>query len=379
MKKRSVLIIGPTPPPVQGMAVFTEMLLRSPALRAAYTVLHLDTADRRSLENMGRFDLTNVRLALVHAGRLAALVVRHRPDVVYIEVSQNAWAYLRDSVLMAIARLAGCRVVTHLHGSHFREFYTGAIAPVRWWVRRTSRWLSVAAVLGEGLRSLYAGLVPPERVLVAPAGVPDPFPEGVRARDRAGAEARAVTVTYLGALFRPKGFLDLLDAAARLRDAEPPVRFILAGGWVSDAEREEAVERVRAHGLEDVVDFPGVVAGDAKRALWLESDIFVFPGYQAEGLPLVVLEAMAAALPVIATPMGAIPDAVADGISGILVPPRDPSHLADAIGRLAREPALRERMGRAGRARFLDAYTDDRCIERLIAVLDAACGGLEAV
>lgn len=370
-RRRKVLIIGPTPPPFQGMAVFTEMLLRSPVLAAAYDVVHLETADRRGLENMGRLDLRNVLLALRHAFGLAWLVARRRPDVVYIEVSQNEWAYLRDAVFIGIARVLGARVVTHLHGSYFREFYETARPPFRWVVRRTSRWLSGAFVLGARLRGIYDGLVPAERVLVAPNGIADPFPDGAPEREEGA--PRPVTVAYLGALFRPKGFIELLRAAALLREAGVALRFAFAGALVSEEEREEAMTLVAREGLESSVSFPGVVSGEAKRAFLRDADIFVFPGVQAEGLPLVILEAMAAALPVVSTPVGAVPDAVLDGETGLIVPAGDAAALAAAIGRLAADAALRRRMGRAGRQRFLAEFTDRRCAEHLVAALDRVC------
>ena len=68
-------IIGPTPPPYHGMSIFPRQILASPALRAAYELVHLDTADRRSSDNMGRFELTNIVLGVSHAARLALLLL----------------------------------------------------------------------------------------------------------------------------------------------------------------------------------------------------------------------------------------------------------------------------------------------------------------
>ena len=70
-RRRRLLVVGPTPPPHHGVAVYTDLLLRAPELHAALDVVHLDTADRRTLENLGRFDLTNAGLALAHAGKTA--------------------------------------------------------------------------------------------------------------------------------------------------------------------------------------------------------------------------------------------------------------------------------------------------------------------
>src|SRR5512146_2501468 len=119
----AVVVIGPTPPPFHGMAVYTRMLVSSSRLAQSYRVLHLDTSDRRSLDNMGRLDARNVALALRHAAALRALLRRERPQVVYIELSQNALAFLRDAVLVQVARLHGCAVAAHLHGSDFQAFY----------------------------------------------------------------------------------------------------------------------------------------------------------------------------------------------------------------------------------------------------------------
>ena len=348
------------------MAVFTRMLVSSPALARSYRVLHLDTSDRRSLDNMGRLDARNVALALRHARALDALLRRERPQVVYIELSQNALAFLRDAVLVLVARLHGCAVAAHLHGSDFQAFYRRSSLPVRWLVRRTTASLAAAAVLGAGLRAQFQGLLPDERVLVAPAGLPDP------GESRPSGARPVVTVTYLGMLFRPKGILDLLAAAAALSPAEPALKFVLAGEWFSGADRQEVEAFLLAHDLSDRVVFTGAVDGSAKATLWSETDILVFPGYQPEGLPLVILEAMSMGLPVVATRVGAVPDAIRDGVEGVLVPPRDRKALAAAIQRLARDPDLRRRLGAAGRARFRAEFTEDACIGGVVALLERA-------
>ncbi len=370
--RRALIVIGPTPPPVHGMTTYTAMLLRSPVLAASYRVLHVDTSDRRTLENMGRLDLTNVRLALAHAATCARLLRRERPDVVLVFVSQNAWAYLRDAVFMALAHGYGCRVVTQLHGGHFGEFYRQAHPVVQLLVRRTSRWVAAATVLGEGLRSIYRGLVPEERVRVVPNGVEDPFEGQPPERAPHGPPLR---VTYLGTLHRPKGILEVVEAARLLEQAGEPFRFRLAGGWLEPAD--EAAGRAAAEGVASV-EFVGVVEGEAKRRLLAESDVVVLPSaYPYEGQPLVILEAMAAGLPVIATPRAAIPDMVVDGVTGVLIPEKDSAAVAGALRRLAADPAARLRMGKAARARYEAAFTAEACVARLVGVLDDVCRAAE--
>lgn len=365
-RRPKVIIIGPTPPPYHGMTTVTRTLLESDVLQRSYEVLHLDTADRRSQENMGRFDWTNAALALRHAGRLAGLVLRHRPDAVYVQVSQNAWAYLRDALFIIIAKVLGARVLTHLNGGGFRDFYEAANPPTRWLIRWTSGLLDGAAVLGRGLRWIYGGLVPEDRIFVLPNGIPDPMSEGP-----AGGETAGVTVTYLGTLIRSKGFPLLIRAAERLRSEGLSVRLVCAGSWYLDEDRVEAESLVSDLGLTDAVEFPGVVTGTAKERLLRETDIFGFPtSYPPEGQPFVILEAMAAGLPIVTTGRGAIPDMVETEVNGIVVPEGDLDALSGALRRLVEDPELRSRMARASRRRYEEQFTDEHCARRLVELLD---------
>jgi glycosyltransferase involved in cell wall biosynthesis len=389
-----LLVIGPTPPPHHGISTFMERLLVEPALHAAFDVQHLETADRRGLDNLGQLDARNIVLGLRHAAELLALLVRHRPHVVYFEISQNTWAYIRDSFWIMLPKLVGSRVAVRLNGSDFRDFYGRSGVLTRSLIRVTSRRLDAVAVLGERLRPLYDGLVAAERVSVVPNGAADLFPEeelaslGRLARapggisvpegTAGGAPATAasgpptgapVRVTYLGALYRPKGIMEFIRAAALLRDRGCAAEFTAAGGWFCEDTRQVAESEVAALGMKGVIRFPGIVAGEDKLALLRQTDVLVFPGVQAEGQPFVILEAMAAGVPVVSTAKGAIEDMVVDGETGLIVPDRSPEAIADAVQRLVEHPAERLALGLAGRQRFIERFTDERSLEQLLAWL----------
>lgn len=365
MSRPRLLVIGPTPPPVHGTSVYTRMLLESEALREAFDVRHMDISDRRSIQNLGRLDPINVWLGLRHVAELGLRVLRERPDVVYVEVSQNALAYLRDACFIGLARAGGARVVTHLHGGYFAPFYETANPFVRALVRASSRWVDRAWVLGEGLRHHYAGLVPEPRVRVVPNGVPDPLPPALPAGRGDG--DGPPTFLYLSQLSLPKGILDLVEAVGVLPPERRP-RLVMAGAWRSPDDRRRVEARIAALGLEARVEDRGVVTGEAKARAFAEADVFVLPtAYPYEGQPLAILEAMAAGLPVVSTPRGAIPDMVRDGETGVLVPENDPVALAAALGRLLEDPEGRRRMGSAGRRLWEERFTEDRCVRRFIA------------
>jgi glycosyltransferase involved in cell wall biosynthesis len=368
-------VVGPTPPPLQGMSVYTAMLVRPGGLDRAVHVVHMETADRRSMENMGRLDVRNVWLAVAHAWRLLVLIARHRPDVVYVPLAQNRLAYLRDVVFMALARVTGRRLVTHLHGSAFRDFHDGSGRVLRWVIRRSLGWSAAVVVLSERLRWVFEGLVPSERIRVAAAGVEDAFPGGAPPARRGsgrGDEGR-ITVGYLGLFYRPKGFVTLLAAAAALHARAPGrYRFVFAGDWFSNDERTAAAAVAGPDGLGGTLSLGPPVDGAGKRSFLESVDILVFPGEQPEGLPLVVLEGMSAGRAVVATSVGAIPDVVVPDRTGVLVEPGDVDALVSAIEALAADPEARANLGRGARELYLDHYTEERCIERMAELLRTA-------
>jgi glycosyltransferase involved in cell wall biosynthesis len=193
--------------------------------------------------------------------------------------------------------------------------------------------------------------IEPSRVLVIANGVEIP----AATADPARQPATGVVVANMRA---GKGHLDLLDALALL-DAPPSVCLVGDG-----PERPAIEERIGRLGLRGAVGLAGA-RPDARRLL-ADYQFAVLPSHH-EGLPNAVLEAMAAGLPVVATAVGGVPEIVTDGVTGLLVPPRTPADLAAAIGRLAADPALRARLGAAGRA-AVSAYSVAACVDRHEAV-----------
>jgi glycosyltransferase involved in cell wall biosynthesis len=158
----------------------------------------------------------------------------------------------------------------------------------------------------------------------------------------------AAAVLCVANLFRYKGHADLVEAARIVAGAHPDVRFLLVG---RDAGEEEALRaRIAALGLARHVHLAG--PRDDVPALMAAADLLVHPSHE-EGFSNVILETMAAGKAVVATAVGGIPEAVVDGETGILVPPRDPERLAGAVLSLLRDPERARAMGSAGRRRVL--------------------------
>jgi glycosyltransferase involved in cell wall biosynthesis len=350
MRNPRLIVIGPLPPPVHGVAVSTSLVLSNRELHERFEVEHLDTSDHRSRDNIGKWEFGNVALGLRNTFQLAT---RLRGDgaagIVYLPLSQG-YAFLRDSLFIHTARLAGWKVAIHLRGSEFHDLYGRSSGPFRLLIRLTLRRVASAAVMGPSLRGAFGDLVPADRIAVVANGTPDPQLNG-NARD-------PETVLFLSSLRRRKGVVEAVEAALRVYRQRPRARFIFVGSW--ENEELERQLRTRAAGSRGAIRFLEAVDGEEKRRLLATASVLLFPPIRPEGHPRVVIEGLAAGLPIVTTNTGSIADTVVHGESGFVLDDPNPDELAVHLVRLLQDDQLRERMARAARKRYLDSFTQTR-------------------
>jgi glycosyltransferase involved in cell wall biosynthesis len=361
VRKRRLIVIGPLPPPIHGVTVSTSLVLANRTLRSVFEVAHVDTSDHRDGRNVGHWDATNVQVGLRNVATLIG-ALKGRPGTVYLPISQSPGAFLRDSLFICAARLRGWRVAIHLRGSEILQFYESRSRAFQWWARHVFRLVSSAAVMGDSLRDVFGELVAPDKVVVVPNGTPRP------SRGRAPASSE-LTVLFLSNLRRRKGIVEAVEAACIAAARVPHARFVFAGGW-EDAQLEAELRR-KAAPLGDRIEFLPPVFGAAKDDLLAAAAILLFPPREPEGHPRVVLEAIAAAVPVVTTDQGAIAETVADGISGFVVPTSSPELIAERVTRLLFDNELRERMSRAALATYESRFTQEIADQTLVDWLDS--------
>lgn len=192
------------------------------------------------------------------------------------------------------------------------------------------------------------------KVVVVHCGV-DP---GVFAPRRARARGGTFTILCVARLLEVKGHPYLLQSCARLKAQGVRFRCLLVG---DGPDRAEIEAQVRELGLEDCVELLGAQPQHVVSDLMATSDVVVLTSRttsrgQKEGIPVVLMEAMATGLPVVASELGAIPELVDHQRTGLLVPERDVVAIADALGTLCEDPAYAERLGEAGRRKVLDEF-----------------------
>ena len=167
-------------------------------------------------------------------------------------------------------------------------------------------------------------------------------------------------VTFTGKLCEQKGVFELLQSAVGLRRAFPQLRMELAG----NGDLDEVERYVNSMGLASNVRLHGWIGRRRRAELLARASIFVLPSH-AEGLPVSLLEAMAAGCAVVATTVGGIPDVVQDGFNGLLVPPGDSRALEAALAKLLADPELAREMGRAARATIASRFTPERTVAQV--------------
>lgn len=303
---------------------------------------------------LGR-QLTLLRALAIYVWLLAT----KRVDLVHCHAAM--WgSFWRKGIFASLARLNGIPVVLHLHGSEFKLFWSRQPRLARRLIQQHLERATRVVVLSESWRCFIQSIAPAARISVVPNYVRIPPPVDATGREQG-------TILSLGLIGPRKGTFDLIRAFAAVRLAHPGARLILGGNGQIEEARSLAAEL----GVGEHVVFPGWVDGRAKAALLRSCAIYVLPSYN-EGLPMSVLEAMAAGLAVITTHVGGLPELITDGVDGRLLAPGDRDGLARALHDLLSDARARAPLAEAGRRRVQAAYSD----QAVLPLLDQVYGDL---
>lgn len=308
--------------------------------RARLTVVNAAfVTDREALVSF------SVRKLLLLARYLVSSVVvirRVRAPAAIVTPSFYAGPFVKDAVMIFLLRaLTGTRIVAWVHMDPSRL----ELEHKPWWyrrlatfaLRRVDLWVGCAQTLVDQ----WPAFIPRDRRIAVANGLPEGPDEQVRSR---GGESSAFRVCSISALDESKGWTDLLSVADEVCDAHAAVEFHFCGDVGVGLTKRDVQRRFEACRFADRILWHGPVRGPEKWTRLRTSDLFCLPS-RTEQFPIVLLEAMASGLPIVATRVGAVEEAVVEGKGGWLVAPGFPELLRSAIEEALRDRARLERFG----------------------------------
>lgn len=353
-----VIMMGPDLDVMGGVSAVARTLLDTQTMQD-HQITYLPTAvDGSGLDKLG---------VLARGQRELIRLLRDEgpPDLFHIHVAADT-SFYRKLWFFQQALRTGRPIIVHVHGALVITFYESSrihAAAIRWMYSRASRVIAIyprfADIIHDWTGNRARALALNNPIVVAdfdrPADLPPP---------------RRPTVLFMGILGQRKGTWDLLGAIPKVLEAVPDALFRFGG----NGEVQKLESEARRMGISKNIELLGWLRGDQKLRAFQEAHVYCLPSYN-EVMPVSVIEAMAASLPVISTDVAGIPDCVVDGETGYIIEPGDRAALANRLSRLLTDPALAARMGQAGRRRAETHFDDEVVARELVRIWEEAVRG----
>lgn len=340
---KSVIMIGPSPAARGGMASVIQTYLAhgyEEGGRCRFIATHVDGGPLRKALR-----------ALAALLQFVGLLIGGRVAVLHVHLASGV-SFWRKAPFMAAARLFRRPVLVHLHGGEFIDFIDVRLSG---WRQRYALGLLRDAAAAFALTEVSAAWLRARAGLKTVEVFPNPIAGAAPLPRRPGR-----SVLFLGRLEEKKGVFDLIRAFAAVQAQSPDARLVLAGDGDADGARALAAEL----GVAGCVRLPGWVEADARAALLAEAAVFVLPSHK-EQMPMSILEAMMATVPVVATDVGAVPHMLDQGKCGFIVEVSNIPQLAACILRILDDNVLADMISERGLARVKSEYMVGTVLRRL--------------
>jgi glycosyltransferase involved in cell wall biosynthesis len=347
-KVHKIMLVGVVPPPIHGQSMATQALFEAD-LRPLEKII-VEIRSSKTLSSVGKFSFSKAFGLFSLISRTWLAWLRHRPPVLYYTAGSGAWVpFFRDFIFLALCRPLFSKVLIHYHAGNLVEFLSGSLLLT----------LLGRFTYGRGAWTIRLGSFCPAPVY--PGNLVFDVPNGIDAPGDLPPRppSDSFRILFLGNLFEDKGVVDLIDAVNALAlKHSGAITLSLVGGWTDDATRIKVEQKIAVLPRNVSCPTPAPAYGEKKWQALAEHDVLAFPSYyRAENLPLVLIEAMAAGLPVIASDWRGIRSLVEDQVTGLLVPPHDIPRLTAALEFLALDSALRASLEKNARSYYAQHLT----------------------
>lgn len=359
---KNVLMVGPVPPPYGGIAAVVQEIVNS-ELNKTYSFEIFDSQKGAPSEFglLKRLPFNIKRLLSFNS-----LISKKKFDFAHLHF--DCGSFRGRAPLILSLRLRGIKVLLHLHGTGWEVFYDEVSKSERIFAKLGLRACNIIIVLYDLWVKKIKEMLPEAQVYVTNNFVSEKqdIPDSTirSCRQKLGFKDSDIIVVFVGGLGWRKGCFDILEAAPKVVETRPDVKFLLVGGDDYPGEFDNIKRQAEEKGLGETVFLTGQASREEVTQYLMMSQIFLLPTYR-EGAPIAIIEAMRASLPIITTPVGGIPDMVTDGHNGILIEPGRPDQIAQMVIRLVDEPELAKKLGETGLEVFRKNFSTRSAIEQL--------------
>ena len=281
------------------------------------------------------------------------------PKLIYVHLGSNASLY-REAIFIYLAKIFGKKVIAHFHAGDVDNYYPFQSKTGQKFIRRAINLSdTVIAVSAESAKQLR-NITDSTNISIVPNAIDTTVFDNPSPKRK---NNEAVKLLFVGAIGKLKGERDLIAALAILRDGKPNLKVSFLGYGAENLKTycEEL-------GVTEFIEFLGAVSLAERISFFQNADIFVLPTY-AEAMPISVIEAMAAGLPVISTSVGGIPELIEDGKDGLLFSPGDVNSLAEKISVLLNDKDMRIKIGNKARQKVHEQMDFSQYVEKLRTIL----------
>jgi glycosyltransferase involved in cell wall biosynthesis len=361
MTKR-ILFILHIPPPVHGSSVVGNAIKDSLVINEAFECNFINLGTSRTVDEIGKKPLIKTLRYFSILWQVLVQLIRFKPHLCYLAITAKGLAFFKDAFVAFLVKLFGVKLVYHFHNKGIATVQHKLL--YNFMYKRVFNKAEVI-LLSKYLYYDIQKYVPENRVHYCPNGIPD-IKHKPKNTEK-GVNEQSVEILFLSNLIESKGVFVLLEACSILKQKNLVFHCTYVGGE-GDVNALQFQEKVEKLDLRGYVSYVGKKYGGKKEEAFSKAYIFVHPTYE-DCFPLVLLEAMQHSLPTISTFEGGIRSIVDEGITGYLVQQKDAQALAEKLGLLIQNPALREKMGIAGRKKYEQEFTLNRFEECLKGIL----------
>lgn len=347
--KSKILIVGPMPPLIGGIATHISDLLKS-NLTEEFELIPFTTSrplNKNKIPVVHNYNIVFnftilylmkcIIVTAFHILYFPVVIINVKPDLVHIHTS-SYWSFLENSCYVLISKIFRQKIVIHIHGSDFDDFYLNASTFTQKYVQRILNYANYIVALSEYWENFFEDKIKVNNIVIIRNSVNASKYNTKTIKDNSN---KNLSVLFIGGQdSKRKGAYDIIKAMPLIINEIENVKFIFIG----KGQIEEIKRMCKELNLEDHVQILDFVPEESKISFFNNSDVFVLPSY-AEGLPISLLEAMASGLPIVSSNVGGIPEVIIEEINGYLIHPGDYKELASKVLILLKNDQLRNTIG----------------------------------